>query len=79
MDNLQGSPLAGELRSNKMQELKELQQLLEQNIVTDAKFAEQKSLVLNSLRKLIHWLLSTVLNKNHILFTYMLFCYLCVY
>jgi len=43
-----------ELRSKKMQKLRELQQLLEQNILTDAEFAEQKSLFLNSLRKLSH-------------------------
>lgn len=43
-----------ELRSKKMQELRELQQLLEHNILTDAEFTEQKSLVLNSLRKLTH-------------------------
>ncbi len=41
-----------ELRIKKLQELRELQQLLEQNVLTDAEFEEQKMLVLNALRKL---------------------------
>ncbi len=41
-----------ELRIKKLQELKELQQLLEQKILTQEEFAEQKALVLRSLRKL---------------------------
>ena len=43
-----------ELRSKKLQELKELQYLLEHNILTNEEFAEQKALVLASLRKLTH-------------------------
>jgi len=42
-----------ELRLKKMQELRELQSLLEQNILTE-EFVEQKRLVLDSLRKLTH-------------------------
>ncbi len=41
-----------DLRIKKIHELRELQQLLEQNILTEEEFAEQKSLVLSSLRKL---------------------------
>ena len=41
-----------ELRIKKLQELRELQ-LLEQNVLTE-EFTEQKSMVLNSLRKLSH-------------------------
>ena len=43
-----------DLRIKKLQELRELQQLLEQNVLTDAEFEEQKMLVLNALRKLTH-------------------------
>ena len=43
-----------ELRSKKLQELKELQYLLEHNILTNKEFAEQKALVLASLCKLTH-------------------------
>ena len=38
-----------ELRMKKIQELRELQALLEQNILTEEEFMEQKGLVLNSL------------------------------
>ena len=43
-----------ELQRRKIQELHELQQLLEENILTTAEFTEQKELVLNSLRTLRH-------------------------
>ena len=43
-----------ELCIKKLQELRELQQLLDQNVPTDAEFEEQKMLVLNALRKLTH-------------------------
>ena len=43
-----------ELRIEKLQELRELQQLLEQNVLTNAEFEEQKMVVLNALRKLTH-------------------------
>ena len=43
-----------EIRSKKLCELRELQKLLEDNILTAAEFAEQKEVVLNSLRKLTH-------------------------
>ena len=43
-----------ELRSKKLQELRELQCLRDQNILTEEEFAEQKGLVLASLRKLTH-------------------------
>ena len=43
-----------ELRIKKLQELRELQQLYEQSILNEAEFIEQKSLVLDSLRKLTH-------------------------
>lgn len=43
-----------ELRGKKLNELRELQQLLEQNILSTEEFLEQKSLVLDSLRKLTH-------------------------
>ena len=41
-----------ELRLKKLNELKELQSLLQQNILTEEEFTEQKLLVLSSLRKL---------------------------
>ena len=43
---------ATELRMKKLKELRELQTLLEQNILNEAEFAEQKAIVLESLRKL---------------------------
>ena len=43
-----------DLRMKKLQELRELQGLLEQNILTQQEFIEQKQLVLESLRKLTH-------------------------
>ena len=43
-----------ELRSKKLQELRELQCLRDENILTEEEFAEQKGLVLASLRKLTH-------------------------
>lgn len=43
-----------ELRMKKLHELRELQSLLEQNILTQQEFQEQKQLVLDSLRKLTH-------------------------
>ena len=43
-----------ELRSKKLQELRDLQCLLDQSILTEEEFAEQKALVLASLRKLTH-------------------------
>ena len=43
-----------ELRMKKLSELRELQALLEQNILTQQEFIEQKQLVLDSLRKLTH-------------------------
>ena len=43
-----------DLRMKKLRELRELQGLLEQNALTQEEFAEQKQLVLNSLRKLTH-------------------------
>ena len=42
-----------ELRSKKLQELRELQQLLEGNVINAEEFAEQKAIVLDSLRKLV--------------------------
>ena len=41
-----------ELRIKKLQETRELQQLLEQNVLTNEEFTEQKAMVLSSLRKL---------------------------
>lgn len=41
-----------ELRLKKLQELRELQQLLELNVLTREEFAEQKEIVLDSLRQL---------------------------
>ena len=38
----------------KNQELREFQQLLEQNVLTEEEFTEQKGMVLSSLRKLAH-------------------------
>ena len=43
-----------DLRMKKLRELRELQGLLEQNILTQQEFVEQKQLVLESLRKLTH-------------------------
>ena len=43
-----------DLRMKKLHELCELQGLLEQNMLTQEEFAEQKRLVFNSLRKLTH-------------------------
>ena len=43
-----------ELRIKKLQELRELQQLLEQNVLTEEESSEQKAMVLSSLRKLTH-------------------------
>lgn len=43
-----------ELRMKKLQELRELQQLYEQSTLSQAEFMEQKSLVLDALRKLTH-------------------------
>lgn len=43
-----------ELRSRKLQELRELQQLLEGNILTKEEFTEQKDMVLSALRKLTY-------------------------
>ena len=43
-----------DLRMKKLQELRELQGLLEQNVLTQQEFMEQKLLVLESLRKLTH-------------------------
>ena len=43
---------ATELRMKKLKELRELQTLLEQNILNEAEFTEQKAIVLESLRKL---------------------------
>ena len=43
-----------DLRMRKLQELRELQALLEQNVLTQDEFKEQKQLVLDSLRKLTH-------------------------
>ena len=43
-----------DLRMKKLQELRELQGLLEQNVLTQQEFIEQKQLVLDSLRKLTH-------------------------
>ena len=43
-----------DLRMKKLHELRELQGLLEQNVLTQEEFAEQKRLVLDSLRKLTH-------------------------
>jgi hypothetical protein len=43
-----------ELRSKKLQELRDLQCILDQGILTEEEFAEQKALVLASLRKLTH-------------------------
>ena len=44
---------SAELRSKKLQELRELQQLLEGNVITSEEFAEQKAVVLDSLRRLV--------------------------
>lgn len=41
-----------DLRRNYLKELRELQQLFEDNILTEEEFAEQKSIVLNAMRKL---------------------------
>lgn len=43
---------ATDLRMKKLKELRELQALLEQSILNEAEFAEQKAIVLESLRKL---------------------------
>ena len=43
---------ATDLRMKKLQELHELQNLLENNILNEAEFIEQKTIVLDSLRKL---------------------------
>lgn len=43
-----------DLRIKKLQELKQLQQLLEENVINREEFNEQKALVLNALRKLVH-------------------------
>ena len=43
-----------DLRMKKLHELRELQGLLEQNVLTQEEFAEQKRMVLDSLRKLTH-------------------------
>ena len=43
-----------DLRMKKLQELHKLQALLEQNVLTQQEFIEQKQLVLDSLRKLTH-------------------------
>ena len=43
-----------DLRLKKLHELRELQGLFEQNILTQQEFVEQKQLVLDSLRKLTH-------------------------
>ena len=43
---------ATDLRMKKLQELRELQNLLENNILNEAEFIEQKAIVLDSLRKL---------------------------
>ena len=43
---------ATDLRMRKLKELRELQTLLEQNILNEDEFAEQKAIVLESLRKL---------------------------
>lgn len=43
-----------DLRTKKLQELHELQALLEQNVLTQQEFIEQKQLVLDSLRRLTH-------------------------
>ena len=43
-----------DLRMKNLRELRELQGLLEQNILTQQEFVEQKQLVLDSLRKLTH-------------------------
>lgn len=45
-----------DLRIKKLQKLKQLQQLLEENVINREEFDEQKALVLNALRKLVHWL-----------------------
>ena len=41
-----------DLRLKKLQELRELQQLLELNVLTPEEFAEQKAIVLEALRTL---------------------------
>ena len=43
---------ATDLRMRKLKELRELQTLLEQNILNENEFVEQKAIVLESLRKL---------------------------
>ena len=43
---------ATDLQMKKLQELRELQNLLENNILNEAEFIEQKAIVLDSLRKL---------------------------
>ena len=43
-----------DLRMKKLQELRELQALMEQSVLTQDEFQEQKHLVLDSLRKLTH-------------------------
>ena len=43
-----------DLRMKKLHELRELQGLLEQNVLNQEEFDEQKRLVLDSLRKLTH-------------------------
>ena len=43
-----------DLRMKKLHELRELQGLLEQNVLTQEEFAKQKQMVLDSLRKLTH-------------------------
>ena len=43
-----------ELRMKNLCELREPQELLEQNVLTQQEFMEQKKLVLDSLRKLTH-------------------------
>ena len=43
-----------DLRMKNLKELRELQQLLEDNILTEEEFAEQKEIVLNAMRKLKH-------------------------
>ena len=42
-----------DLRMRNLKELRELQELLEQNILTHEEFIEQKSIVLGAMRKLI--------------------------
>jgi len=47
-----GAQLIFELK--KLQELKQLQQLLDENVINKEEFDEKKALVLNSLCKLVH-------------------------